>query len=129
MKRLLNRLSGMRIFALTLKELRHIKRDHHLIAMLVIPPTLQLVIFGLALNPTVTGLKLGVVDESRSTISRDLISAFVESQSFVITAHYGSADEMGLELSKGNLDAGLIIPSDFARHHERRETEIGRAHV
>ncbi|HET9530047.1 MAG TPA: ABC transporter permease, partial [Blastocatellia bacterium] len=122
MRRLINRLSGLRLWALVLKELRHIKRDHQLIATLVIPPTIQLIIFGLALNPEVTDLRLAVIDESRTAISRDLVAAFSESGSFEIAGHYDSADEMGRELSAGNLDAGLIIPSDFARNRERRET-------
>jgi ABC-2 type transport system permease protein len=122
MKGLINRLRGMRLWALILKELRHIKRDHHLIATLVIPPTLQLVIFGLALNPQVTDLRLGIVDECRSGVSRDLVSAFTESRSFQKGVHYGSTEELSRELTAGNLDAGLIIPSDFARSRERRET-------
>jgi ABC-2 type transport system permease protein len=122
MKGLIDRFRGLRLWALILKELRHIKRDHHLIATLVIPPTLQLVIFGLALNPQVTDLRLGIVDECRSAISRDLVTAFSESRSFQKGVHFGSAEELSRELTAGNLDAGLIIPSDFARSRERRET-------
>ena len=122
MNRLIDKLRGMRLWSLILKELRHIKRDHHLIAMLVVPPTVQLIVFGLALNPEVTNLKLGVVDECRTSSSRDLISSFTESRSFVITDYYSSSDEAGRELSAGKLDAALIIPSDFARHRERGET-------
>ena len=122
MKSLINRLLGMRLGALILKELRHIKRDYHLIATLVIPPTVQLVIFGLALNPQVTDLRLGVVDECRCSISRDLVSAFTESRSFQTSVHYGSSEELSRELTAGNLDAALIIPSDFGRSRERRES-------
>jgi len=125
MKRLVNRLCGMRLWALILKELRHIKRDRHLVATLVIPPTIQLVIFGLALNPEVSDLRLGVVDECRTYASRDLVSAFTESRSFQIAGHYGSPEEMGRDLSAGNLDAGLIIPADFARERAR-ETQHAR---
>jgi ABC-2 type transport system permease protein len=122
MKRLISRIRGLRIWALVAKELNHIKRDRQLISMLLIPPTVQLIIFGIALNPEVTGLRLGIVDESRASSSRELISAFTESRSFQVAGHYASAEEMGRQLSAGNLDAGLIIPSDFARHRERRET-------
>jgi ABC-2 type transport system permease protein len=77
------------------------------------------VLFGLALNPTVTGLRLGIVDECRQPVSRDLISTFTESISFKLVGNFASADELGRELSAGRLDAGLIIPSDFA---------VGRKH-
>jgi ABC-2 type transport system permease protein len=122
MKRLIEAIRGLRVWALFQKELRHIKRDRQLIFALVIPPTLQMVIFGFALNPEVTGLRLGIVDESRSAVSRDLVSAFRESKSFEVAKRFDSSDEMGRELSEGNLDAGLIIPVDFARQRERGET-------
>jgi ABC-type multidrug transport system, permease component len=122
MSKLINIIRGLRIWALIVKELGHIKRDHHLIVALVIPPTIQLIIIGLALNPEVTDLRLGVVDESRTAISRDLTSAFTESGSFLMTGSYASVDALSGELSAGNLDAGLIIPADFARSHRRGET-------
>src|SRR5689334_14236990 len=118
----IERLRNMRLTALLLKEWRHIKRDKQLIASLIIPPTIQLILFGFALNPEVTGLKLGVVDESRTTISRDLVSAFTESSSFTVTAHYGSTADLQRDLGAGKLDTGLIIPSDFDRVRERQQT-------
>src|SRR5262245_3344976 len=108
MRSLQTRIFGSRLWALILKELRHIKRDRRLIGMLIVPPTIQLVIFGLALNPQVTGLRLGVVDESRSTVSREVVSAFTESRSFELTGQFASPVEMSRELSAGDLDAGLI---------------------
>src|SRR4051812_40536387 len=98
---------GGRFWPLTLKELRQIKRNRRLVFSLIIPPTLQLILFGFALNPQVTHLRLGVVDASRTAESRVLVSAFVESQSFVVEQQFASADELGAALSRGDLDAGL----------------------
>ncbi|HST23036.1 MAG TPA: ABC transporter permease [Blastocatellia bacterium] len=122
MKKIINKIRGLRIWALFLKELRHIKRDRQLIAALIVPPTVQLIIFGFSLNPVVTGLRLGVLDESRTTISREVISAFSESVSFQVADYYNSPDELSRELKAGNLDAGIIIPSDFDRQRARQET-------
>ncbi|MEW6211750.1 MAG: ABC transporter permease [Acidobacteriota bacterium] len=122
MRKLIDAIRGLRVWALFQKELRHIKRDRQLIFALIIPPTIQMIIFGFALNPEVTGLRLGIVDESRTAISRDLISAFTESKSFEVTKNFGSSDDLGRALSEGDLDAGLIIPADFARQRERGET-------
>jgi ABC-2 type transport system permease protein len=102
--------------------LRQIKQDKKLVVSLILPPTVQLLIFGFALNPEVTNLRLGVVDESRSAASRELVSAFVESRSFRVTDYYPSTDELGHALGAGKLDAGLIVPSDFAKRRQRRET-------
>ncbi|NOT60347.1 MAG: ABC transporter permease [Acidobacteria bacterium] len=122
MKILLNKIRGWRLWALFLKELRQIKRNRQLMASLIIPPTVQLIIFGFALNPEVTGLRLGVVDESRSSISRELRSAFVESNSFALRGEYASAAALSHALAQSELDAALIIPSDFAEQRERGAT-------
>jgi ABC-2 type transport system permease protein len=122
MKRFINRVRRFRIWTLFLKELRQIKADKKLVVSLILPPTLQLVIFGFALNPEVTNLRLGVVDESRTAASREVISAFVESRSFRVAEQFRSSDELGQALSAGRLDAGLIVGADFAKQRERRET-------
>src|SRR5262249_56101241 len=122
MKRFINKVRRFRIWTLFLKELRQIKADKNLVVSLILPPTVHLVIFGFALNPEVTNLRLGVVDESRTAASREVISAFIESRSFRIAEQFRSSDELGRALSSGNLDAGLIVPADFAKQRERRET-------
>lgn len=122
MKSLINRIFGTRLWALFLKELRQIKRDRRLIASLIVPPTVQILIFGFALNPEVTNLRLGVVDESRSIASRELTSAFVESRSFQVRSYFESSEALGQALREGRLDAGLVIPSEFAKKRERHET-------
>lgn len=122
MKKLIQKIRGLRVAALFLKELRQMKRDRQLIASLIIPPTIQLIMFGFALNPDVSNLRLGVLDESRSESSRELVSSFIESKSFRVNSFFVSPGDLGRELRDGNLDAGLIIPSDFARQRERGET-------
>lgn len=122
MKNWLKRVAGGRIVPLFIKELRQIKRDWRLVISLILPPTVQLIIFGFALNPQVTDLRLGVVDESRTAASRELVSAFVESRSFQIKDYYPSTEALGQALSLGELQAGLVIPSDFATRRDRRET-------
>jgi ABC-2 type transport system permease protein len=118
----MKRLAGGRLVPLFIKELRQIKRDWRLVISLVLPPTVQLIIFGFALNPQVTDLRLGVVDESRTASSREVVSAFVESRSFQIKDYYPSTEALGQALSRGELQAGLVIPSDFATRRDRRET-------
>src|SRR5215813_5338969 len=95
MKAMLDRLRNWRLWPLCLKELRQIRRNGKLVAMLVVPPTLNLVLLGFAMNPEVTNLKLGVVDESRSAESREVVSAFTESRSFQLYRNYQSTDALG----------------------------------
>ena len=122
MRALVDRILGGRHVPLFIKELTQLGRNRRLVVMLIVPPTLQLLLFGFALNPEVTGLRLAVVDESRTPESRQLVSAFGESGSFLIPAQYPSSVQAGDAISEGDADAALIIPSDFAERRVRGET-------
>lgn len=122
MKAIINKLLNWRLWPLCAKELHQIRRNRKLVAMLVIPPTLNLVLLGFAMNPEVTNLRLGVVDESRSAESREVVSAFSESRSFQVHRSYQSTAELGQAMSAGELDASLVIPSDFAKRRMNGET-------
>src|SRR5437762_651809 len=73
---------GHRLLALLGKEFRQIRRDRRLQISLIVPPTLQLLLFGFALDATVSNLRLGIVDDSKSPESRELIALMSESRSF-----------------------------------------------
>lgn len=119
MRDVLRRLLGGRMPALFAKELRQLRRNRRLVIMLIIPPTVQIILFGFALNPEVTNLRLGVVDDSKSTESRELVSAFDESLSFKTVAYYPSSSALGDAITRGELDTGLVVPKDFAKDRAR----------
>ncbi|HKY29855.1 MAG TPA: ABC transporter permease [Pyrinomonadaceae bacterium] len=119
---MLEKILNWRLWPLFAKEMHQIRRNRKLVAMLVVPPTLNLVLLGFAMNPEVTNLRLGVVDESRTAESRELISAFTESRSFRVTGTFESTAELSKALSTGALDAGLVVPSEFARRRAANET-------
>jgi ABC-2 type transport system permease protein len=79
-------------------------------------------LFGFALSATVTNVRLGVVDDSRTPESRELIAELTESKSFRAAGYYSSAEDMGDALSRANLDAGVVIPYDYARNLQRGRT-------
>src|SRR5580698_9734289 len=108
-----------RLRALIRKEFIQIRRDRRLAVSLVIPPVMQLVLFGFALNATVSHLQLGVVDDDHSSQSRDLIATMTQSGSFDLARTYGSVDELGAALSRGELDGGLVVPTNFDKDLER----------
>jgi ABC-2 type transport system permease protein len=110
---------GYRMRALILKEFRQILRDRRLAISLILPPTLQLLLFGFALNATVTNLRLGVVDDSRTPESRELVANMTESRAFRGAGAYFNVNEMSRKIANGDLDAGLVIPYDYARDLQR----------
>src|SRR5215831_18531128 len=88
-------LLSLRVWPLFVKEFHQIRRNRRLVILLIIPPTLNIILFGVALNPTFDNLRLGVVDYSRTPESRELVSAFTEGLVFQTKAYYASPDEMG----------------------------------
>lgn len=122
MRNLLDKFLNARIWSLFVKELNQIKRNRQLIISLIFPPTIQIIVFGFALDPTMTNMKLGVVDESRTVESREVVSAFTANEAFVLQGYYLSPGELGQALTEGELDAGVVIPVKFAEQRIRGET-------
>src|SRR5450631_3479196 len=110
---------GYRMRALILKEFRQILRDRRLAISLILPPTLQLLVFGFALNATVSNLRMGVVDDSRTPESRELVATMTQSKSFEGAGTFLDINEMSKKIANGTLDAGLVIPYDYARDLQR----------
>jgi|SRR5579872_791706 len=115
MKKLLQLLCNYRLLALIKKEFNQIRRDRRLAISLILPPVVQLTLFGFALSANVTNVRLGVVDDSRSPESRELVAALTESKSFRLAGYYLSVNELGDAVSRGNVDAGVVVPYDYAR--------------
>jgi ABC-2 type transport system permease protein len=108
-----------RLIALIKKEFNQIRRDKRLAISLIVPPTLQLLLFGFALNATVDHLKMGIVDLSHTPESRDLIAGMTESGAFRLANTYFSADQLGDAIARGDLDAGMVVPYEFAHDLQR----------
>jgi ABC-2 type transport system permease protein len=109
------RLLGTRWLALLRKEVQQILRDRQLVKLLLIPPTIQLLVYGFALNPDVRFLPLGVVDLAQGASSRELVSALTENRVFLAAAHPRSERELARMVEDGALTAGLVIPPEFRR--------------
>src|SRR6202047_1517182 len=92
---------GYRMRALIRKEFSQILRDRRLAISLILPPTLQLLLFGFALNATVANLRLGVVDDSRTPESRELVANMTESKSFQGAGTYFDINEMSKKIADG----------------------------
>ena len=125
MRVLFNRFFNYRLLALVRKEFNQIRRDRRLQISLILPPVLQLTLFGFALSASVSDVRLAVVDDSHSPESRELISNLTESKSFKLAGYFTSVNQMGDAVSRGNADAGVVVPYDYARDLARgRQTTV-----
>jgi len=110
---------NQRFRALVRKEFNEIRRDRRLMLSLLLPPVLQLTLFGFALSALVSDLRLGVVDESKTPESRELVATLTESEAFRLGGYYFSVNELGDSISRASVDAGVVIPYDYARELHR----------
>ena len=114
-----------RFWALTRKEINQILRNKQLIVLLIFPPTVQLLVYGFALNPDVHNIKLGIIDYARSYESRELISSLTENKIFLAQKYLMREADLAEEVREGKVTAGLIIPPTLRRNLEQdKSTEV-----
>jgi ABC-2 type transport system permease protein len=111
-----------RYLALLAKEVDQLRRNRVLLIQLMLPPTIVLVIFGYALNPKVRDLRMGIVDESFTTESRDFIDSLTENVNFNVTHQYTRVEEAEEALKSLDLDLFIVVPTDFGRTLQRGQT-------
>jgi ABC-2 type transport system permease protein len=111
-----------RFWSLAQKEIRQILRNKQLIILLIVPPTIQLLVYGFALNPDVHNLRLGVVDYAQTADSRGLVSAFTENRIFLLEQPLFNETALGRSVETGRLDVGVVIPPDFSRNLAKNKT-------
>ena len=111
-------------WALVRKEINQILRNKQLIILLIVPPTVQLLLYGFALNPDVHNLKLGVIDYANVADSRELVSAMTSNRIFTLESVPTSEKNLSQQVEEGKLDVGVIIPPDFPRKLAQKTAEI-----
>lgn len=122
---LLSNFFDSRFWSLVMKEMHQTLGNKQLIFLLIFPATIQLLVFGFALSPDVNHLKLGIVDYSKTTASRELISAFTENGVFTVKRYANSQKELGKQVREGHITTGLVIPPEFNSYiQQQRPAEI-----
>ncbi|MCW5823102.1 MAG: ABC transporter permease [Cyanobacteria bacterium TGS_CYA1] len=107
---------AIQLKALIRKELRQIFRDRELLFLLLFMPVMQITLYSFALSPEVEHLRLGVIDYSNSTTSRELIGNLVSNMVFDLKDAGANEDQLANKVKGGKLEAGMIIPPELQRH-------------
>lgn len=89
--------------------------------LLTVVSMLEILLYGLALNPEVNHIKLGVVDYAKVNESRELVSALTENQVFVLKQNLSSQKSLAQQVQQGNVTVGLVIPPEFKRKLSQRK--------
>jgi ABC-2 type transport system permease protein len=105
--------------AFVTKEVRHILRDRQTLAILLLMPLVQVVLFGFALRSDVRDIRLAVVDPSPDHATLALRSRFVGTGRFRVVADAASAEVLEPLFRRGEADAALVVDPEFGSNLDR----------
>jgi ABC-2 type transport system permease protein len=102
-----------RVLHMVRKELIELKADPRLFGLVIMAPIIQLTMLGYAATTDVRDVPMVVVDNDRSSESRELITRFDASQNFVVVDAVPSLDDIEGYLDEGRAWMALSIPMDY----------------
>ena len=114
-----------RTFAIIKKEIRQLKRDIRLLAVIFSFPVLLLIMFGYAVNFDVKNIKIAIYDQDKSESSRDFINSLNSSEYFNIVDFINSENDINALLDQKVAKCVIVVPSDFSKKiNSNRNTSI-----
>jgi ABC-2 type transport system permease protein len=105
---------GRRIWQMVKKEFIQVWRDRRLRIFLFLPPIVQLIIYGYAINFDIRQVPFAVFDEDRTQASEILISRFTASEYFSLTQVINSEAELRDLIDRSQVTLAVHIPKGFA---------------
>jgi ABC-2 type transport system permease protein len=114
-----------RIRVIIRKELIQTLREPRMRILLFLPPMIQLLVFGFAVNLDVDHARIAWMDMDRSPLSRDLRARFEGSGRFDVVSMPRNEDDVQQTLDRGLAQAVVRVLPGFERDVERgRATEV-----
>ncbi len=114
-----------RIRVIIRKELIQALREPRMRTLLFLPPLIQLLVFGFAVNMDVDHVRIAWMDMDRTPLSRDLRAAFEGSGRFDVVAQPANEEQAGGALDRGAAQAVVRVLPEFERNVRRgRPTEV-----
>ena len=100
------------------KEFLQIRRDKRMLALSILAPVIQLVLLGYAATTDIRDIPMLLVNQNKSSVSREFVNQFVNSGYFVIKETVDSPNEVDEFIDNGHVWLALIIPPDFSKNIE-----------
>jgi len=114
----MNPLTSLRrslVWPMLRKEFTQLRRDRLTFGMMLGIPLLQIVVFGFLVRTEVRDIPLAVVDDARTTESRELLRRLLNTHNFKFAGQLASSDEIEAVLQRGKASAVLVVPPEFSR--------------
>jgi ABC-2 type transport system permease protein len=111
-----------RIREIIKKEFRQALREPRMRVILFVPPLVQLIIFGYAVNLDVETSRIAWMDQDLTPSSHELLSRFQGSRHFQVIATPTNEDDIRNLLDRGKVQAVVRVLPGFARDIHRGKT-------
>lgn len=103
---------------LMVKEWIQTFRDRRMLVIIFVVPVLQMILFGVAVSNDVRNFPILVVDQDRSALSREIISAFGSGGTFRIVGITADGAEGESALRNNRARMAVVIPPDLSEHQK-----------
>ena len=108
-----------RIRVITIKEFRQALREPRMRFVLFVPPVLQLILFGFAVNLDISDAQLAWMDLDRTSASTNLRAAFDASPTFTVSRVIANEKEVQEVLDRGDVMAVVRVLPGFGKEVKR----------
>ena len=103
----------LRPFVVAWKELLQLRRDRMTLAMMIVLPLVQLLLFGYAINTDVRHMRTLVYDQDQSAASRDFAASMVATGFYDVVGHVSGYAEIERSLRRGEARVALVVPPRY----------------
>jgi ABC-2 type transport system permease protein len=104
----------LRPLVIAWKELRQLRRDRLTLAMMVVLPIAQLLLFGFAINTDVRHMPTLAYDQDHSARSRALLRSLSATTYYDVIGEARSYEEIETAFRQGVARVALVIPPEFS---------------
>ena len=103
-----------RIAQLLIKEFLQLRRDRSARLRLLVPPIIQMLLFGYAATFEVFNVSTAMLDQDHSPESRALVAAFVHSSRFEVTTEAQTHAAVEGAVASSGANVGIVVPAGFS---------------
>lgn len=103
------------IIIFMIKEFLQFKRDPKMFGIVLLAPVLQTIFLGYAATLDINSVETVVLNQDKSSVSRDYIQNFERSGYFEIKDYVNNYDDLTKYINNGKAVLAIIIPEDFSQ--------------
>jgi ABC-2 type transport system permease protein len=104
------------------KETLHLLRDRQTLAILLLLPLIQVLIFGFAVRTDVRKIPIGVVDPTPDIATRELRDRLAASERFQLMGVASSSQELDTQFRAGSIRQAVVLPREVERRLGRGDS-------